>query len=47
MCTAVIAGLVPAIPMPVARSCFMNRDHRDSPLRGGPVMTEIPSGAKT
>jgi len=35
----VIAALVAAISMRRARSCPNNRDHRDSPLRGGPVMT--------
>jgi hypothetical protein len=33
-----MAGLVPAIPIDLALYS-MNRDHRVSPLRGGPVMT--------
>src|SRR5262245_66404952 len=33
-------GRVPAIPLIVARPRPDDRDHRDSPLRGGPVMTE-------
>jgi hypothetical protein len=32
----VMAGLVPAIPILVARACPINRDHRDSRLRRGP-----------
>jgi hypothetical protein len=35
----VIAGLVPAIPIRWAQD-KTNRDHRVSPLRGGPVMTK-------
>jgi hypothetical protein len=35
---AVMAGLVPA--MDQSRRCLHYRDHRDSPLRGGPVMAE-------
>jgi hypothetical protein len=35
----VIAGLVPAIPLRRAR-CPPYRDHRDSTLRVGPVMTK-------
>ena len=34
-----MAGLVPAIPIQEARSCLLNRDHRDTTLRVGPVMT--------
>jgi len=34
-----MAGLVPAIPIPVARPLPIKRDHRDSALRAGPVMT--------
>jgi len=34
----VMAGLVPAISLRQAQ-CPLNRDHRVSPLRGGPVMT--------
>ena len=30
---------VPAIPTPAALHCPVNRDHRDSALRAGPVMT--------
>jgi len=33
-----MAGLVPAISLRDARF-LLYRDHRDSPLRGGPVMT--------
>jgi hypothetical protein len=29
----VMAGLVPAIPISVARFCPLNRDHRDNPRR--------------
>ena len=36
----VIAGLVPAISIERASPCLFNRDHRDSPLRAGPVMTK-------
>jgi hypothetical protein len=32
-------GRVPAIPLTVAQVRQDNRDHRNSPLRGGPVMT--------
>ncbi len=33
-----MAGLVPAISLRLAL-CLRNRDHRDSALRAGPVMT--------
>jgi hypothetical protein len=36
----VMAGLVPAIPLRGAQ-CPMNRDHRDSALCAGPVMTSV------
>jgi hypothetical protein len=36
----VIAGLVPAISLSQAMLYNHYRDHRDTPLRGGPVMTE-------
>ena len=36
----VIAGFSPAIPLRKARHCQLNRDHRDSALRAGPVMTK-------
>jgi hypothetical protein len=35
----VMAGLVPAISLTQARLRDDNRDHRDAPRRGGPVMT--------
>jgi putative endonuclease len=38
-----MAGLVPAIPLRRAL-CPLRRDHRDSALRAGPVMTEIQAG---
>ena len=34
-----MAGLVPAISLRDALLCPTNRDHRDSALRAGPVMT--------
>ncbi len=36
-----MAGLVPAISLRYARSCPNNRDHRVTPLCGGPAMTII------
>jgi hypothetical protein len=35
----VMAGLDPAIPLRMEMLCDNNRDHRVTPLRGGPVMT--------
>jgi hypothetical protein len=37
----VMAGLVPAIPMLLAKLCHRNRDHRVPVLRAGPVMTAV------
>jgi hypothetical protein len=34
-----MAGLDPAIPLGDAKQCDHDRDHRDSALRAGPVMT--------
>src|SRR5262245_16077091 len=34
------AGRVPAIPLRKAPPRHSDRDHRDAPLRGGPVMTK-------
>jgi hypothetical protein len=35
----VMAGLVPAIPLRRARPSSHERDHRDTALRAGPMMT--------
>jgi hypothetical protein len=36
-----MAGLDPAIPLRLVKRCIPKRDHRVSPLRGGPVMTKV------